>query len=273
MGSTLFMLVGCGMTQIQWLWLAIHCQYSILRVFILLTLPLAGQWLDTSQPGKWQGHLYCSHFILCTAKLNIEKREESVLLIWDMTVLWNVEWSSECVMEMPLFPPGREHWTGAWRWRWSPVAGAGWWPGWAWDARVRGGLARISAQPSWCSLLQLHHCTSLITGCRLTWWWTHLQTLPETPAMNTVSHGPKCGQILDWVILIKQGPATSQDHHYCKVPFVIRWRLHKKSISLCIVTWVLGDTNIMYWLDVFWWQAIFRTLCLYNTQLHTMLKI
>ena len=68
MGSTLFMLVGCGMTQIQWLWLAIHCQYSILRVFILLTLPLAGQWLDTSQPGKWQGHLYCSHFILCTAK-------------------------------------------------------------------------------------------------------------------------------------------------------------------------------------------------------------
>ena len=46
------------------------------QVFILLTLPLAGQWLDTSQPGKWQGHLYCSHFILCTAE-----HRESVLLV------------------------------------------------------------------------------------------------------------------------------------------------------------------------------------------------
>ena len=77
LAQTLFMLVGCGMTQILWLWLAIHCQYSILRVFILLTLPLAGQWLDTSQPGKWQGHLYCSHFILCTAE-----HRDSVLLVW-----------------------------------------------------------------------------------------------------------------------------------------------------------------------------------------------
>ena len=32
----------------------------------------------------------------------------------------------------------------------------------------------------------------------MVWWrWTDLQTLSETPAMNTVSHGPKCGQILD----------------------------------------------------------------------------
>ena len=175
MGSTLFMLVGCGMTQIQWLWLAIHCQYSILRVFILLTLPLAGQWLDNgwTQVSLASGKVTYTAVISYFAQLNIERGVCPFGLGHGSAVkCWMVQWV-QCVMQMSLFPPGREHWTGAWRWRWSPVAGGGWWPGWAWDARVRGGLARarISAQPSWCSLLQLHHCTSLITGCRLTWWY------------------------------------------------------------------------------------------------------
>ena len=159
------MLVGCGMTQIQWLWLAIHCQYSILRVFILLTLPLAGQWLDTSQPGKWQGHLYCSHFILCTAK----HRERSLSFwfgTWQCCEMLNGPVSVRC--KCPYFhlagstelEPGGG---GGARWleraggragRGMPGSGEGW-PGY---------LHSPAGAASSC-------CTSLITGCRLTWWY------------------------------------------------------------------------------------------------------